>query len=137
MAQSCYQHVIRELTTREPEAGGLLLGPEGHSSVTHFVLDETGHGTAASFTFDHERLNALLRQHRAVKLEGKGLVHSHPRGCTHLSEGDLIYARKLLGNPKNDASEVLMPLVVDGSLHPYVVYRDRPDQPAYARLVLF
>jgi proteasome lid subunit RPN8/RPN11 len=137
MSRPCHDHVLRELTSRPPEAGGLLLGPRDHRAVTHFVLDETGAGTPASFTFDHERLNALLAPLLAAGLDVKGLVHSHPDGCDRLSAGDLAYARRLLRNPRNDAEAVLMPIVVAGTLLPFVVRRECWRQPERVPLVLF
>lgn len=136
VAQTCHQQIVRDIMSKPPEVGGWLLGPTGSPVVTHFVLDSTGRGTAASFTFDHTRLNDILRQYVALGLDAKGAIHSHPSGYTRLSSGDLTYVKKLFNNPKNDVHEIYMPIVVDRNIHPYIVYRDNPDEPQPAQLVL-
>jgi proteasome lid subunit RPN8/RPN11 len=101
------------------------------------VLDASAHVTPVSYTVDHERLNAVLRQCRPW-LDCRGFVHSHPRGCTQLSYGDLRYVYTLFAAHSEDSlSQILMPLVVGGHMFPYVIFRDRPHRPEGAQLVLF
>jgi hypothetical protein len=123
--QSAYAAIMRHLTGVEPEAGGMLLGPKGSSLVTHYVPDENGRATAASFTLDAVGLNRILKMFLACETEGKGIVHSHPIGCTTPSLGDLLYVRRSFGNPKNkDLSEFLLPIVCGGQMFPYIVAGD-------------
>src|SRR5437867_281774 len=59
--QDVYKQVARDIGSRRPEVGGILLGPEGEQLATHFVFDETGRGSSASWTFGHVRINEILR----------------------------------------------------------------------------
>jgi len=136
VAATAYAACLRELSAREPEFGGLLLGPAGHPAVTHFVPDLTGAAAPSSFTVGAARLNEILRQYVPLGLEGKGFAHSHPSGFDRLSPADLRYAAKLLANPRNDAAEVLMPVVCDGRFLPFVVRRGR-RRAVSAELVVF
>lgn len=135
MARTAYEHGMRDLGGREPEAGGLLVGPKGHRSVTHFVPDSSGTSRPDSFTWDHASLNLILRRYRELGLDAKGFWHSHPPGFDRLSDGDLAFVRRVVLTPGNDVEEVLMPVYEAGTCHPFIVY---PDLRAVrARLVIF
>lgn len=137
MTQSCYWQIMEELTRREPEAGGLLLGPIEDDLATHYVPDENAIATGVSFTLDAPSLNRVLRQFRACGLNGKGLVHSHPRGCTQPSGGDLAYVRKSLANEKNQgAMNFMLPIVCGKHLYPYLIQRDQTPEVVLAHLWL-
>jgi proteasome lid subunit RPN8/RPN11 len=137
MLQSAYLAVMRHLTSVPPEAGGMLLGPRGSPVVTHYVPDRNGQATAASFTLDAAGLNRILRRFLDCDLDAKGLVHSHPRGCSAPSFGDLAYVRKVFGNEKNrDLGEFLLPIVCDGELYPYLIRGSDPGRVLPAQLLL-
>jgi proteasome lid subunit RPN8/RPN11 len=134
--QTVYQQIIQEISSKPPELGGILLGPTGELLATHFIFDETGRGSSASWTFGHNRINEILRQFVPLKLDMKGFIHSHPRGVTSLSAQDVTDFRKPFTNAKNeDLAEVWAPIVVDGRVVPFVLYRHQP-QPVLAQLVL-
>ena len=124
MTTSTYDEIMTALTSRPPEAGGLLLGPKNHRMVTHFHFDERALTTASTFTLDHTGINNVLKEYGACKLDAKGLVHSHPDGCTAPSSPDLEYVQRLFANPKNGmADEIWMPIVCGGRFYPYVIHR--------------
>jgi proteasome lid subunit RPN8/RPN11 len=134
--QSVYQQVMREIGSKPPELGGILLGPTGETLATHFVFDETGRGSTASWTFGHNRINEILRQYVPLKLDMKGFVHSHPSGVTSLSAQDVDDFRKPFANTKNeDLAEVWAPIVVGSRVVAYTLLRDQP-QPVLAQLIL-
>ena len=136
MTQTPYQQIIRDIGIPKPERGGVVLGPVDEKIVTHFIFDATGVGTAASWTFGHQWINEVLKKYAPLGLDMKGFVHSHPSGITSLSSQDLKDFRKPFDNAKNgDLTEVLAPLVVDGQIYPYILYRDNP-KPVLARIVL-
>jgi proteasome lid subunit RPN8/RPN11 len=137
MSDAAYEQCFDELASREPEFACVLLGPVGHRSVTHIVPDTTGEGTPTEFRIGARRINEILRQHVPLGLEAKGFAHSHPSGCDRLSGGDLTYVRRLFANPKNDITEIHMPIVVDGRFLPFAVRRDRPGRVLESELVLF
>ena len=124
MTTSVHTEILTELTSREPEAGGALLGPRNHPIVTHFVFDEGALVSPTSYTPDHVTLNSLLPRYREVGLEMKGLVHSHPSGAATPSTGDVSYIRLALSNPKNRVERYLLPIVCDGRMKPYVFTRE-------------
>jgi len=137
MTQSCYWQIMEELTRREPEAGGLLLGPIDDELITHYIPDENAIATGASFTLDAPGLNRILRKFRECGMNGKGLVHSHPRGCTQPSGGDLAYVRKSLANEKNQtALKFMLPIVCGQRLYPYLIQRDQTPEVVLAQLLL-
>jgi proteasome lid subunit RPN8/RPN11 len=134
--QTVYQQILREIGSKPPELGGILLGPVGELLATHFVFDETGRGSTVAWTFGHNRINEVLRQYVPLKLDMKGFVHSHPTGVTSLSAQDVNDFRKPFANSKNhDLPEVWAPIVVGNRVIPYVLLRDQA-QPALAHLVL-
>lgn len=137
MAQTVYQDIINHLATKPPEAGGVLIGPRDHRSVSHYVPDDTGTSSPTSFTFDHKRLNEILRDYVRLGLDAKGFVHSHPPGVHRLSSGDHAFIRTQLSNPKNTPGEILMPIVVGREIIPYIVYADQPQRSVEAELRLF
>jgi proteasome lid subunit RPN8/RPN11 len=126
MTQSVYRRVMQRLGDLQPEAAGVLLGPQDDEPLaTHFALDELGTSTAASFTLGTEFLNGVLQQHRVCDLTCVGIVHSHPAGCTTPSCGDLAYLRRLF-----DAAELnqfLFPIYCAGRLYPFLVWRDEDE----------
>ncbi len=138
MLQPAYLSIMRHLASVAPEAGGMLLGPMGTSVVTHYVIDKNGKATAASFTLDAAGLNRVLKKALECDLDCKGLVHSHPAGCTQPSSGDLAYVRKSFANEKNkDLTEFLLPIFCGGILIPYVVRPHEQCVVQVAQLILF
>jgi proteasome lid subunit RPN8/RPN11 len=123
-SQAALEEVLQALRERPPEAAGLLLGPRNHELVTHFLPDEDGEATPASFTLAGRGLTLKLKPYLAAGLDCKGIAHSHPAGITCLSSGDLLYVQRVFQHPKNAALQrFCMPVVAGGRLYPYVVLR--------------
>lgn len=137
MATSAWFSMMNDLTSRPVEAGGMLIGPSGHDSVTHYVPDLTGSATTASFTFDHVGNNEVLRQFVKLGLDAKGVAHSHPFGCLTPSGGDLEFVRNCFGCASVDCDRFYLPIVVGKRLFPYIVLRRDPLVVLYAQLILF
>lgn len=138
MATTAWQAMMTDLTTRPVEAGGLLIGPSGHEAVTHYVPDLSGEATAVTFTFDHVRLNELLRQYVPLGLDAKGVAHSHPEGCLTPSGGDLQFVRDCFAKASpGECDRFYMPIVVGRRLFPYVVCRAEALVTLYSQLILF
>jgi proteasome lid subunit RPN8/RPN11 len=125
LTQSVFANVVGSLGTRQPEAAGILLGPQDDEPLaTHFVLDESGIATSASFTLDVETLNSVVRHYRQCELTCVGIVHSHPRGMTVPSAGDLEYLEQLFHCQANSQlNQFLFPIFCDGRFHPFMVWR--------------
>lgn len=120
-SRAVYEEILFALGSREPEVGGLLVGPRNSRIVTHFVLDEAGQPGAASYTLGHEWLNSRLVSYRECGLDVKGIAHSHPSGHPTPSDGDRRYLELLLSKPQNHAAEIYFPIQCDGRLRAYVV----------------
>lgn len=133
--QSAYLSTMNYLCGRQPEAAGVLFGPQQDDLlVTEFVPDESGRGTAAAFELDAASLNGVLKEKKNCGLTCIGIVHSHPRGVIQPSHGDVTYFRQLFGRPANeDAQRLFVPIVCDGRMFPYVFARGRVQT---ARLTL-
>lgn len=82
---------------KEPETGGILLGPPSRDVISMFIFDHEGSrlATGASYTPHipslQKRVNNLHRRYGYVI---KGFVHSHPGSMSSLSYGDLHTIRK-------------------------------------------
>lgn len=136
MATTAWQATMAHLTGRPPEAGGILIGPINHDAVTNYVPDLTGLATTASFTFDHEQLNELLRRYVPLGFDAKGVAHSHPAGCLAPSGGDLRFVSDCFAK-SSELDRFYMPIVVGKRLFPYVVYRGESPVAIYSQLILF
>lgn len=120
------------------EKAGLLLGPvEEDDLVTHYEPDTNGEGTPGSFTLDAAGLNETLARYKNAGLNCKGVVHVHPPGVLRPSFGDLIYVGRLFANPKNaKATQIILPIVCNGRLYPYVIDSRSPREVLVSTLVL-
>ncbi|QDT45709.1 hypothetical protein Pan241w_58360 [Gimesia alba] len=140
MTPSVYQEILDDLVEQpfRKEKAGMLLGPTTEDDlVTHYLPDNNGRSTPSSFTLDAEGLNKKLRKHKSVGLNCKGVVHVHPPGVLRPSFGDLTYVAKLFANPKNkEATQVLLPIVCNGRLYPYLIDAEHPQEIVVASLIL-
>lgn len=129
MTTAVYQRLMHTVGAREPETGGILLGPPGQSLVTEFFLDERGRCTRGTYSPDHQTINdLLLNTWRPSGLDLVGVCHSHPEPFIHLSAGDLSYIRRIFGaNPGMPL--FIAPIVLPGLfwIRPFVVRRDPFD----------
>ncbi|WP_339734830.1 hypothetical protein [uncultured Gimesia sp.] len=140
MAQSAYCKIMDDLVEQpfRREKAGMLLGPsEEDDLVTHYIPDKNGRATYSSFTLDAVSLNKTLRKRKGVGLNCKGVVHAHPPGVLQPSFGDLAYVAQLFANPKNtEATQVMLPIVCNGRLYPYLIQAESPREVLIPRLVL-
>ena len=121
LSRPIYERMVAALSSRPPEAGGLLLGPSNNRLITHFLLDERGRVTPTTWTPDHEWLNTTVRPFLGCGIDVKGFCHSHPSGFARPSAGDRAYLLRTLDNPRNVTEEIFFPIFCDGQLHPYLV----------------
>jgi hypothetical protein len=135
--ESAYRGMMNYLTSRPPELGGALLGPQGDELVTHFVPDLEARTSAASYTPNVAFLGGILQRFMTCGLDCKGIAHSHPLGCTRPSHGDLIHVRSTFARPKNaKALQFLLPIVCGERVYPYIVFRAKRLSVVCAQLVL-
>ena len=140
---SISKHVVCQIMCtvggNAPETGGILLGPIDSSEITDFYFDATAQCTSATYSPDHLTLRRKMREQWIPSgIDFKGFVHSHPGGFDRLSDGDLIYIRRLLDkNP--DIKAFAAPIVIprEFRLRPIVVLREEPDVQRIATLRIF
>jgi proteasome lid subunit RPN8/RPN11 len=120
--------IMSTISARRAEAGGILLGPIGSSFVTCFHFDVSASCSGVTYSPDHVTLGRLMqRQWLPAGVDMKGFVHSHPGRFDRLSEGDMIYIRRLLSsNP--DMTVFAAPIVIpeEFRIAPIIVTRDDP-----------
>jgi len=140
ITQSAYRAIMDDLVERPfwREKAGMLLGPTAEDDlVTHYIPDRNGQSTYSSFTLDATGLNKTLQNFKRVESNCKGVVHVHPPGVLQPSVGDLTYVAKLFANPKNtEATQVLLPIVSNGRLYPYLINAENPREVVIPRLIL-
>lgn len=114
--------------SKEPEAGIILGGGESDDVVRHVIYDDTATCSGTTYTPDHERLGRLLREWWGPsQIRLKGVLHSHPGGCSHPSQGDLEYAKVFL-QANDHLKRFLLPIMTvtpEPTVHPYVIVRSR------------
>lgn len=126
MTTDAFQCIMHTIAAEPAESGGLLLGPKDTDLVSLFVLDEGSACTGATYRPDHQTLNRRLRDEwQPAGLAFKGFIHSHPAGFITLSQGDLIYIRRIFeANPS--MKSFLAPIVLPEQfwIRPFIVHRD-------------
>lgn len=131
--------IMCSIGARKPETGGILLGPIGGTDITDFYFDSTAQCSGGTYTPDHLTLSRKMREvWMPSGLDMKGFVHSHPGGFDRLSEGDLVYIRRLLEkNP--DMSVFAAPILIPQSfrLQPIVVLANQPHIQRPTHLQIF
>jgi proteasome lid subunit RPN8/RPN11 len=139
MARHVRCQIMCTIGARGPETGGILLGPIGSNDVTDFYFDQTGVCTYGTYTPDHV---TLIRKMKEVWLPSgidmKGFIHSHPGSSARLSNGDMIYIRRLLQiNP--DMNVFAAPIVIPQAfrLEAIVVLAEQPHIQRPTNLQLF
>jgi molybdopterin/thiamine biosynthesis adenylyltransferase/proteasome lid subunit RPN8/RPN11 len=130
MTRSVYREIERTIGHLAAEHGGALGWRENDRTVRFFRFDETARNTGATYSPDDRALNAMFRKHwnpRGIRLAG--FVHSHPRGFTRPSGGDLAYAERILAAIP-DLPYLVLPIVQTVPdtgkfrLIPFLVVRD-------------
>ena len=139
MCQSVHCRIMSTIGARNPETGGILLGPVGGSDVTDFYFDITAACTGGTYSPDHITLRRKMQETwLPAGLDMKGFVHSHPGSLDRLSHGDMTYIRRLLEkNP--DMSFFAAPIVIPAAfrLRAIVVLASEPDVQRVTDLRLF
>jgi proteasome lid subunit RPN8/RPN11 len=129
MTRDVYDEIVATVGSLRAEHGGALGRYENEEAVRFFQFDRTSRNTGATYSPDHETLNAIFRSEwnpQGIRLAG--FVHSHPSGFSRPSAGDLYYAERILAAIA-DLPFLFLPIVQTvpdrGSfrLAPFVVFR--------------
>lgn len=83
-----YEQIRNDLGLYAPERGGALYGPKGYPVSSHFEYDDEGATTSVSYVPSSRLIANVVQIETGTGLQFKGIVHSHPAGYSHPSEGD-------------------------------------------------
>ncbi len=129
MLTDVHQRIRAHVGLRPAETGGALGGSRQDGVVRHFAFDHTGSRSAITYSPDIAVLNKLFKEEwnpRDINL--LGFVHSHPRGVTRPSGGDIFYAERILAAIP-ELEHLLLPIVMTASdtgsfsIHPWTAVR--------------
>ena len=103
--------VVETVGQQKAETGGVIGGKSETGLITHFHFDKSSQRSSATYSPDYLYLNQLFKNNWNPKdIRLRGFVHSHPGGLNRPSEGDEIYAEKIL-NTIEDLECLWLPIV--------------------------
>lgn len=102
--------LIEEIGSKPAESGAMLCRREGDNQVHRAHFDHTSRNTGGTYSPDTATLNRMLLSINADGERLGGFAHSHPRGITHPSSGDEVYAARILAAIE-DMPFMWMPIV--------------------------
>lgn len=102
--------IIETIGARPAETGGVL-GARPGETVEHYRFDKGGGEATVTYTPDHIGLNRFFeRAWNPADIRLIGFVHSHPAGSDRPSQGDEVYAERILG-ALDDLDLLWLPIV--------------------------
>jgi len=126
---SALRDIRRTVGRRPAETGGALIGGVKGEVVRHFHFDQSAATSSVTYSPNVSELNRLIKNEwRSAGRTFQGFVHSHPRGNTRPSGGDLDYADRILA-ARPSLDRLLMPIAQTEpdtgsfSLHGAAAYR--------------
>ncbi len=133
LKENTYKKIKKELSENpEFECGGIL-GKKGNC-ISAFEYDKTGSNKSGNMYFpDVETLNAIIETWEKENIFFCGFVHSHPKGSSELSNGDINFALKIINNFDNMDSllmgiYVISPDCKNNNFVWYLVREDKVDK---------
>lgn len=136
MTEQVYNAISQTIGRCKPEQGGILGSSDG-VHIDHYHFDRNAQVTGCSYTFDTGTLNRVIEGWNRQDIRFVGVIHSHPRGCTTPSQGDMEISRTILESMDMGGS-IFTPIVqvgpkLDGTItiYPYtfqqsVVMKQQP-----------
>ena len=129
ITSAAHNDIRQTVGARAAETGGALAGSARDGVVRHFHFDRSATTSSVTYSPNVSELNHLLKTSwRAAGCTLHGFAHSHPRGNTRPSGGDLVYAERILA-ARPSLDRLLMPIVQTRpdtgsfSLHGAAAYR--------------
>ncbi|MDR1213857.1 MAG: ThiF family adenylyltransferase [Propionibacteriaceae bacterium] len=97
ITHEAYDLIARTIGRRPAETGAVLGGCRAQGLVTHVHLDHSADVSGVTYSPDIDVVNRLLREEwDPAGVDFMGFVHSHPGGFARPSQGDQIYAERIL-----------------------------------------
>lgn len=96
ISSRCVREVAETIGSLACETGGIGGALEGSVLIDHFYFDANSMNTKLTYTTDHEKLNEVVRDWNRLGVRTRMMIHSHPGRMTAPSQGDLLYAARIL-----------------------------------------
>jgi len=110
ITRDAYDQIEQTIGQRHAETGAMLGGSREIGLITTVFLDHSADVSQVTYSPDVSVINKVMRQWDEEGIEFMGFVHSHPGGYGRPSNGDQIYAERILrALPKLD--RMAMPIV--------------------------
>ncbi|MBS0016139.1 MAG: ThiF family adenylyltransferase [Arthrospira sp. SH-MAG29] len=88
ISENALRQIHQHIALDPPERGGALLGPIGKNLISHFILDQNGQTSGASYLPSRTLTCRVQQMEQEMNLEFKGVIHSHPGGLDRPSGPD-------------------------------------------------
>ena len=130
MTKQVLDQIEQSIGRHPAETGGILGSSDGGRTIDHYYFDAAAHRTSSTYTPNIREINRIIADWNSRGILFMGMIHSHPKGCTKPSEGDLEYAKAIISNVDVNG-KLYMPIVQvntppDGKirLHSYTLETD-------------
>ena len=90
-----YENIRNTIGRRKPEQGGILGSSDG-KHIDHYYFDASAKRTEGSYTMNIKELNKVIHEWNDDDIRLIGVIHSHPRGVTRPSQGDMVTAKHII-----------------------------------------
>lgn len=124
MTDQVYTAISQTIGRHVPEQGGILGSSDG-IHIDHYYFDRNARVTGSTYTFDADTLNQVISKWNDRDIRFVGVIHSHPRGYTSPSAGDMEISRTIVQSMDMDG-RIFTPIVqvdpkLDGTItiYPY------------------
>lgn len=120
------RQILAAIGTDAPEQGGVI-GMSKCGVISHFYHDISAAKTSVTYSPDIAGIRPVLAQWDLEDIRFCGMIHSHPGTMGRPSQGDVIYAERILK---------AMPRTLKGVLHMPIVTVDLRNRTAEIRWYL-
>lgn len=110
MTKQVLDQIEQSIGMYPAETGGILGSSDGGRTIDHYYFDAAAHRTSFTYSPNVREINRIIADWNSRGIQFVGMIHSHPKGCTKPSKGDLEYAKALIGN-MDVSGKLYMPVV--------------------------
>lgn len=124
--KTVYDKLLSELPEFPPEVGGILGSSE--DVVVQYWIDK-GVGSSeckiCSYTPDTREMNKKISEWYDNGIAFEGIFHTHFWGNASLSEGDIVYIRKIMNHMPKSIEKLYFPIITmpERKIHVYVAIK--------------
>ena len=116
LTREVYDAIRATILANKPEKGGFI-GTSDGIHLDHYYFDHSADTTSSTYTPDTGAVNAVLGRWNANGVKLVGNIHSHPYGghFPEPSEGDIIYAQRIMDTLDEDT--FIVAILLHGGFH--------------------